>query len=379
MPSPHPPPPPPPKSILLLGAGELGTAILTSLATHPALSTGPTQFTIALRPTSLSNTTRLASLRNLAPGAAIAFAGLDLASATAERELTALILRADGGAAGPHDVVIGCTGYAGSGGGTATSGTQALIARAVLAAAAADKSDDEKKKKIHFFPWQFGADYDVTGPEAAGGLMAEQCGVRALLREAKTTTTGGGGGGMVDWTIVSTGMFMSFVFEEWFGVVEGLGPALRAGGPEPLSDRAGGGGGVVVRALGGWDTRVTLTDVRDIGRVVAELVVAPPQGEGRGEDGGSVVFAAGETVTYGELADVVQKVVGRRAKVRREEWSLEHLRAELEKDPKDQTKRYRVFFGEGNGVSWDKEKTINAERNIESTGVEQWLREKLSM
>ena len=111
------------------------------------------------------------------------------------------------------------------------------------------------------------------------------------------------------------------------------------------------------------------------------LVVAPPPaGEGsRGEDGGSVVFAAGETVTYGELADVVQKVVGRRAKVRREEWSLEHLRAELEKDPKDQTKRYRVFFGEGNGVSWDKEKTINAERNIESTGVEQWLREKLSM
>ncbi|KAL0260246.1 hypothetical protein SLS55_003931 [Diplodia seriata] len=367
MPSPH-PPPPPPKSILLLGAGELGTAILTSLATHPALSTGPTQFTIALRPSTLSDTPRLASLRALAPAAAITFAGLDLGSATAERELTALILR------GPHDVVIGCTGYAGSGGGTATSGTQALIARAVLAAAAADKSDNEKKKKIHFFPWQFGADYDVTGPDAAGGLMAEQCGVRALLREAKTTTTTGGA---VDWTVVSTGMFMSFVFEEWFGVVEGLGPALRAGGPEPLSD----GGGVVVRALGGWDTRVTLTDVRDIGRVVAELVVAPPAGDqgSRGEDGGSVVFAAGETLTYGELADVVQKVVGRRAKVRREEWSLEHLRAELEKDPKDQTKRYRVFFGEGNGVSWDKEKTIHAERNIESTGVEQWLREKLSM
>ncbi|KAL1641886.1 hypothetical protein SLS58_005721 [Diplodia intermedia] len=363
MPSPH--PPPPPKSILLLGAGELGTAILTSLATHPALRT--TQFTVALRPSSLSNTTRLASLRAVAPAhATITFAGLDLASASAERELTALILRGDDGR--PHDVVIGCTGYAGSGGGTRTSGTQALIARAVLAAASSSNGDEDNddKKKIHFFPWQFGADYDATGPDAAGGLMAEQCGVRALLRETM---------GVVDWTVVSTGMFMSFVFEEWFGVVEGLGPALRAGGPEPLSD----GEGVVVRALGGWDARVTLTDVGDIGRVVAELVVAPPAGESRGEDGGSVVFAAGETVTYGELADVVQKVVGRRAKVRREEWSLEYLRAELEKDPEDQTKRYRVLFGEGNGVGWDKEKTINAERNIESAGVEQWLREKLSM
>ncbi|KAK0637755.1 hypothetical protein DIS24_g10496 [Lasiodiplodia hormozganensis] len=357
----------PPTSILLLGAGELGTAILTSLAAHPSLAS--TQLTVALRPstvTSSSSSSRLDALRAVAPPARqqsnpIAFAPLDLAAPTAEADLTSLIL--NGGKR--FDTVICCTGFATSGSGTATSGTQTLIARAVLAAAASSSSTSTQRRRLRFFPWQFGADYDATGPDAAHGIMAEQCGVRTLLRERAAAAN-------LDWTIVSTGMFMSFVFEEWFGVVVGLGAALKAGGPEPLSDE---GSRVVARCLGSWETRVTLTDVRDIGAVVAELVAAPPQSK----DAGSIVFAAGQTVSYAELADVVQKVVGRRAKVQREEWSLEYLRAELEKNPEDQTIKYRVLFGEGKGVAWDKEKTINAERNIESMGVEQWLREKLSM
>ncbi|KAB2569370.1 hypothetical protein DBV05_g11965 [Lasiodiplodia theobromae] len=360
----------PPTSILLLGAGELGTAILTSLAAHPSLAS--TQLTVALRPSTVtSSSSRLEALRAVAPPARqqsnpIAFAPLDLAAPTAEADLTALIL--NGGQR--FDTVICCTGFATSGSGTATSGTQTLIARAVLAAAASSSSSSSTQRRLRFFPWQFGADYDATGPDAAHGIMAEQCGVRTLLRERAAAAN-------LDWTIVSTGMFMSFVFEEWFGVVMGLGAALKAGGPEPLSDE---GSKVVTRCLGSWETRVTLTDVRDIGAVVAELVAAPPQQQSKGEDdAGSIVFAAGQTVSYAELADVVQKVVGRRAKVQREEWSLEYLRAELEKNPEDQTIKYRVLFGEGKGVAWDKEKTINAERNIESMGVEQWLREKLSM
>lgn len=354
----------PPTSILLLGAGELGTAILTSLAAHPSLAS--TQLTVALRPSTVtSSSSRLDALRAVAPPARqqsnpIAFAPLDLAIPSAEADLTALIL--NGGQ--PFDTVICCTGFATSGSGTATTGTQTLIARAVLAAASSSPS----KRRLRFFPWQFGADYDATGPDAAHGMMAEQCGVRALLRERAAAAN-------LDWTIVSTGMFMSFVFEEWFGVIVGLGAALKAGGPEPLSDE---GSWVVARCLGSWETRVTLTDVRDIGAVVAELVAAPPP-QSKDDGAGSIVFAAGQTVSYAELADVVQKVVGRRAKVQREEWSLEYLRAELEKNPEDQTKKYRVLFGEGKGVAWDKEKTINAERNIESMGVEQWLREKLSM
>jgi hypothetical protein len=337
----------PPQSILLLGAGELGTAILTHLAKHPALS--QTNFTVALRPSSLTsaNSPRLNTLRSLVSSPSrLSFTGLDLSAPDASETLKQAIRTARA------DLVISCTGFAGSG---SDSGAQVLVANAVL------ESDGVVKR---YFPWQFGVDYDVVGPRVAGGLMAEQCAVRALLREKAA-------GAGVEWTIVSTGMFMSFVFEEWFGVVEGLGEALKRGSIDALGKE----GRVVVRGLGGWETGLTLTDVEDIGRVVADLVVRPL--EERNDKGGSVVFTAGQTVTYAELADVVQKVLGSRIKVSREEWSLEFLKVELDRDPEAQLKKYRVLFGSGEGVSWDAGKTINAQRGIDMLGVEQWLREKL--
>lgn len=346
------PSPQPPTSILLLGAGELGSAILTSIASHPLLSSVP--LTIALRPASLDSPSRLDSLRALLPAPrqpALSFAPLDLAAPTAASDLTALIL------SGAHDAVVACTGMTTSG---TDAGTQTLITRAVLAAGRQRAQD---ARPLRFFPWQFGVDYDAIGPDAAGGLMREQCGVRTILRREAA-------GAGVAWTIVSTGVFVSFVFEERFGVVEGLGRALKAGGPEPLADE---GVEVVVRGLGGWGNAVSVTDVRDIGRVVAECLARPV------EEDGNVVFTAGETVTYGEVAEVVQRVIGRRKEVRREEWSVEFLKGELEKDPESQMKKYRLLFAEGTGVSWDMGKTLNAQRGIDMVGVEQWLREQLSM
>jgi nucleoside-diphosphate-sugar epimerase len=99
--------------------------------------------------------------------------------------------------------------------------------------------------------------------------------------------------------------------------------------------------------------------------------------EERNDRGGSVVFTSGQTVTYGELADVIEKVVGPETRVSREEWIVEYLEAELEKDPENLLKKYHVLFAAPKGVSWDEEKTINAQRGIETIGVEQWLREKL--
>lgn len=334
-----------PHSILLLGAGELGTAILSHLAKQPALS--GTRFTVALRPATVADPSsqRLANLRSLVdPSTAttLSFAGLDLAAADAKDALVRTIR--DAGA----EVVVGCTGFAESGRGD----TQTLIARAVLEAGTVRR----------YFPWQFGVDYDVVGPEAAGGLMAEQCAVRDVLREEAEAAG-------VEWTIVSTGMFMSFVFEEWFGVVEGLGEALRTGDVKAVGSR------VTVRGLGGLDTGLTLTDVQDIGKVVADLVANPPAE--RNDRGGSVVFTAGQTVNYGDLADAIEKVVGPETNVVREEWTVDYLKAELEKDPENQLKKYRLLFGGSKGVSWDEGKTVNAQRGIETIGVEQWLREKL--
>ncbi|KAJ9149737.1 NAD(P)-binding protein [Coniochaeta hoffmannii] len=338
---------PPPSSILLLGAGELGTAILSRLAKQPELS--KTHFTVAVRPSTLKdpNSDRLANLRSLVhPETRLSFAGLDLGAENAQDTLRQIIRAAKA------DVVISCTGFAGTG--KSDSGAQILIAEAVL----------ESGVVKRYFPWQFGVDYDIVGPHVARGLMSEQCAVRTLLRE-KAEAAG------VEWVIVSTGMFMSFVFEEWFGVVEGLGEALKTGSREKVGEK------VVARGLGGWESGLTLTDVEDIGRVLADLVVRPL--EKRNDRGGSVVFTAGQTVTYRELADVLEKVLAPETRVDREEWTLEYLKMDLEKDPEAQLKKYRVLFGSGEGVSWDKAKTINARRGIDTVGVEQWLREKLSI
>jgi nucleoside-diphosphate-sugar epimerase len=335
-----------PQSILLLGAGELGSAILAHLARQPQLS--GTHFTVAVRPSTLKdpNSARLAALRALVhPETRLSFAGLDLSAADAPDILREVIYAAKA------DVVISCTGFAGTG---SDMGAQILIANVVLEAGVVKR----------YFPWQFGVDYDVLGPEIAGGLMAEQCAVRTLLRE-KAEKAG------VEWVIVSTGMFMSFVFEEWFGVVEGLGEALKTGRKRDVSEK------VTVRCLGGWDTGLTLTDVEDIGRVVADLVVVPLKEIN--DRGGSVVFTSGQTVTYRELADAVAKVLGSETKVDREQWTLNYLKEELQKDPADQLKKYRVLFGSGEGVSWDKGQTINALRGTRTTGVEQWLNQKLGL
>ena len=192
--------------------------------------------------------------------------------------------------------------------------------------------------------------------------MREQCAVRTLLRE-KSEKAG------VEWTIVSTGIFMSFIFEDWFGIVEGLAEGLKSGERGKVGEK------VTVRALGGWGNKVTLTDVSDIGKVVAELVARPL--EERNDKGGSVVFTAGQTVTCMELADLVEGVLGEKTRVEREESTLDYLREELKKEPGDQLRKYRVLFATGEGFSWSEEKTINTKRGIETAGVERWLKERL--
>lgn len=151
-----------------------------------------------------------------------------------------------------------------------------------------------------------------------------------------------------EWVIVSTGMFMSFLFEASFGVVSG--------------DRG------TVRALGSWENEVTVTAPGDIGVVVAEIVWAALEVRG-------VVYTAGETVRYGRLAGVLERVWGR--EVRREEWSVGILKEELDRDPGDGLKKYRVVFAEGKGVAWSEEETFNKGRGLRLQGVDEWVRENM--
>jgi len=190
-----------------------------------------------------------------------------------------------------------------------------------------------------YFPWQFGVDYDAIGRGSAQDLFDEQLDVRDLLRSQDR----------MEWVIVSTGMFTSFLFEPSFGVVD-------------LAQNT-------VHALGSWGNSVTVTTPKDIGALTAEIVFAEPRIVN------SVVFTAGDTVTYERLADIVESVLGR--KTRRVEWSVPVLKDELVKDPNNPIKKYRVVFAEGRGVSWAVGKAFNAQRGIEVFDVERWARENL--
>ncbi|KAF2236921.1 putative isoflavone oxidoreductase [Viridothelium virens] len=309
---------PTPHTILVLGTGELGHSILHALASHPSRPASVT-LTLLLRPSSLSTLTSsstspkassLAALQTLGVG----FIAADLA--TDSEEHLAGVFRG-------FDTVVGATGM------VLPPGTQRKLCRAVLGAGVPC-----------YFPWQFGADYDVIGRGSAQELFAEQIGVREMLRGQRGTR----------WVVVSVGMFMSFLFEEAFGGM--------------VERRVKG-----VNALGGWGNLVTVTTVEGIAKVVAELVYVAL------EERDKVVFVAGETVTYGELADVVEEAMGK--KVQRREWTLKYLKGELAKDPDDEMKKYRIVFGEGVGVAWDKETTFNAERGIETTGIREYAKKVL--
>ncbi|GFF70727.1 hypothetical protein IFM61392_06003 [Aspergillus lentulus] len=298
--------------ILVIGAGELGNQVLHSLAQHPHRD-GAT-IAVLLRPSSIASTNpdkvkELGALRNLnvhlIPG--------DIAK-DSEKHLS------DTFAA--YDTIIGCTGFA------AGSGTQLKITRAVLAA-----------QVPRYVPWQFGVDYDTIGRGSAQDLFDEQLDVRDLLRSQNRTK----------WVIISTGMFTSFLFEPWFGVVN-------------FKDDT-------IEALGSLNTKVSVTAPEDIGTITAEAVL--------GSRADSVfdnkpIYVAGDTLTYEQLAQLVERITGR--KFTRHIRTVKAARADLARDPDNTLFKYQVVFGEGRGVAWDLSETWNCQVGIHALTAEEWAR-----
>ncbi|NYH25500.1 aromatic alcohol reductase [Paraburkholderia bryophila] len=302
-----------PQSILVLGAGELGMAVLRNLARLAAVKTGVSVAAL-LRPSALDSNDPakqkdVAELRALA----IELVPGDL-NALSDASLADLFRR--------FDTVISCTGFVGG------KGVQLKLARAALEAGIK-----------RYFPWQFGVDYDVIGRGSAQDLFDEQLDVRDLLRAQQNT----------EWVIVSTGMFTSFLFEPSFGVVD--------------FERN------TVHALGSWDNAVTVTTADDIGMLTAEIVFTEPR------IADEIVYVAGDTVTYGQLADGIDAMRG--VKSRRVAWSVPQLMSELATQPGDSLCKYRVVFAEGAGVSWHKARTFNAQKQLAVCSMEQWMRDNL--
>ncbi len=100
-----------------------------------------------------------------------------------------------------YDTVIQCAGYG------MPLGTQSGVTRAVLEAGVR-----------RYFPWQFGVDYEAIGKGSSQPQFDEMLEIRAMLRSQEKTS----------WTIISTGLFMSYLFLADFGIVDVQNSTARA-------------------------------------------------------------------------------------------------------------------------------------------------------
>ncbi|WP_376967606.1 aromatic alcohol reductase (plasmid) [Azospirillum sp. A26] len=293
------------RNILVLGAGELGMPVLRNLARR-AKNVNGAKISVLLRASAAASNEPakkrdIGEIRDLGIEIVVG----DLVKSSVD-ELAAVFQQ--------YDTVIGCAGYA------AGIDTPMKLAKAALQA-----------RIPRYFPWQFGVDFEAIGRGGPQDIFDAQLDVRELLRSQDKT----------EWVIISTGMFMSYLFEPDFGVVD-------------LENSE-------VHALGSLDTAVTLTTPDDIGVLTAEIVFFEPTLRNE------IVFLAGDTVTYGEVADKLEAALGRPFK--RSVWTVPFLMEELANDPKNMMRKYRAAFAIGRGVSWPKAGTFNDRQGIPVTDV----------
>lgn len=300
------------KSVLILGAGELGLPVIRNMAQKAKQNN--TTITVLLRQETI-DTKEVEKKRTV----------------DELKTLEVTLLAADLSAPSPElvsifknfDAIVSCTGY-----GTGAGGFQLKLANAVLEAGVK-----------RYFPWQFGVDFEVIGRGSAQDLFDEQLDVRELLRAQNATK----------WVIVSTGLFTSYLFQPFFGVID--------------FDKK------IVNALGSLDTAVTVTTPDDIGMLTAEIFFEKPEIEN------SIVYIAGDTITYGELADVAETLSGQ--KFERTVSDLDELANDLKNDPTNFVYKYRSIFGSGRGVSWGFNTSFNSQKGIKTTSAKEWAEKNI--
>lgn len=302
------------ENILVLGAGELGLPVLRNLALR-AKDVEGTKISVLLRESTVTSDEPgkqfvITEIRNL--GINIVTGDLVMSSVD---DLASLFAQ--------FDTVVGCTGYA------AGINTPMKLAQAALQA-----------RIPRYFPWQFGADFDAIGRGSPQDIFDAQIDVRDLLRSQHET----------EWVIISTGIFMSYLFEPDFGMVD-------------LQNDT-------VHALGSIDNTMTLTTPDDIGMLTAAIVFKTPRIRNE------IVYIAGDTLTYAEVADKLQSALGRPFSCT--EWSEQYLMDKLALNPQDMMSKYRAVFAQGRGVAWDKKQTFNERHNIPVTDVAAWINANLT-
>lgn len=292
--------------VLVLGAGQLGMSVLRAIA--PRLNQD-VEITVVEAPSVVdSEQPELRGRISEIKNLGIKVLPLDLGKAEKSELINTF---------NKFTTIINCTGF------VAGAGTQLRLTRALIAS-------DVKR----YVPWQFGVDYDIIGYSSLNDVFDEQYDVRLLLRSQSST----------EWLIISTGMFTSFLFEPAFGIVD--------------LDNS------VVSALGSWETRVTCTTPEDVGKMTAEILLHEPTLVNQ------VVYIAGDTISYGELAKITENLTERKFKYN--ELTPAKLTSDVEQNPGPMEK-YRAAFGQGDGMHWPKSQTFNVKHGFELTTVRGWL------
>ncbi|HHH1473732.1 aromatic alcohol reductase [Pantoea sp. B9002] len=299
----------PKDTVLVLGAGELGIQVLRAMSNKVQEHTA-VKISVLLRSEAAYavSGSRKARLDELTKlGIAVVEGDLQENSVDELSELFAAF-----------DAVINCSGFVGG------PGTQIKITQAVFKAAVA-----------LYFPWQFGVDYDVVGKGSGQQVWDEQLEVRHLLRQQNATA----------WVIVSTGIFTSYLFEPGFGVIDAQSKT--------------------VCALGDWKHAVTLTTPEDIGKLTADIFFRQPTFKNE------IVYIAGDTLTYSELADLMSAHWG--TEVNRKLLDGQKLQDDAQHNPQDVGANYRLAFARPDGVAWSKRNSYNYRQGISTTTASQWL------
>lgn len=234
-------------SILIIGAGELGMAMIDAFAKK--LKTNQGYLNVLLKKESIESSDK----RKLQRLSDFKMNHIGVITGDLEKDSIATL----SGIFSKFGTIINCSGFVGG------QGTQIKITKAVLNAHVST-----------YVPWQFGVDYDIVGKGSGQPVWDEQYDVRELLRAQNTT----------DWIIVSTGIFTSYLYSSDFGIVD-------------LKEK-------IVHALGNWNYKVTVTTPEDIGRLTAEIVFFVPKIKNE------IVFVAGDTLSYEALANITERVVG---------------------------------------------------------------------
>ena len=144
---------------------------------------------------------------------------------------------------------------------------------------------------------------------------------------------------------MSTGIFTSYLFSSDFGIVD-------------LKQKT-------VHALGKWNYKITVTTPEDIGRLTAEIVFFTPKIKNE------IIFVADDTISYEDLANVTESVVGE--SFDRKLLSISDLNTAIEQAENSLAAKYRIAFARPDGVAWEKTSTFNFQQNIEVSDVKYWL------